>query len=106
MFADTPDILYKPSGAESIPSAYSVGTACVNVCGLAYVKRYSGLEKSLLALSFVSSAPRSKTSQVPVCSYIHYHPLWVMRLHVCACVCLCGGDKDKKQDGVCGRGFV
>ena len=30
-FADTPDVLHKPTGAENIPSAYSV-CVCVCVC--------------------------------------------------------------------------
>lgn len=39
LFADMPDILYKPSGAKDITSAYSVGT----MCGLVYVCKHTKL---------------------------------------------------------------
>lgn len=51
-------------------------------------------------------SPRWKPHKMPICCYIHHHLLWAVWQRVCTCVCLCGGDEDKRQDGMRSRGFV
>lgn len=94
LFADTPDILYKPSETKTIPFAHSTSTMCVRlhewVWAWPWVQPYKRLKE---LFGFELLCEQVKSSQLSICFHVHYHyhPLWFMWSQVCTCVCVVVG---------------